>query len=206
MTAPAIFSRRRRFCFFVRTLPLPLALAAPPRPAGGRPRLGPFDGAPLRAAVVRPPRPPGGGLRGPPEPPAPRPPLEPSDPRPPPPVLRVRVVGGRRTEPARGATGEVSSCGGTRQNPSLAGRGRRRDVPGRSVSSAVAARRRRARSYSVAARRRFFRGARPGVGSAPRTYEASRWFQPHERQTSTEYTVNSSCMASIRASSASVLA
>src|SRR5688572_577858 len=137
MTAPAIFSRRRRFCFG-RTLPLPflpLALAAPPRPAGGRPRPGPPDGAPLRAAVVRPPRPPGGGLRGPPEPPAPRPPLDPSDPRPPPPVLRVRVVGGRRTEPARGATGEVSSCGGTRQNPSLAGRGRRRDVPGRGAMS-----------------------------------------------------------------------
>ena len=42
------------------------------------------------------------------------------------------------------------------------------------------------RAYSVAARRRVFRGERPGAGSAPSTYEASRWFHPQERQTSTE--------------------
>src|SRR5829696_9816786 len=101
MRPPAIFSRRPRFCFVVRAAPfgpVPFAPLATGRPPGGR------DGAPLpvREDVVRA-RPPAGG----------RP-----DPRPPPPVLLVRAGGGRRTDPARGAAGEVSSWNGTR-NPSL---------------------------------------------------------------------------------------
>ena len=54
----------------------------------------------------------------------------------------------------------------------------------------------------MAARRRLRRGWWPGAGSAPSTYEKSRWFQPQLRHTSTAYTENSCCMASIRASSA----
>src|SRR5688572_11629794 len=96
---PTIFSRRPRFCFLVRAA-LPLVPVAPGRLPAGR---GGWA-VPVRDAVVRA-RAPAGG----------RP-----DPRPPPPVLRVRAGGGRRTEPARGATGEVSSWDGTR-NPFLTG-------------------------------------------------------------------------------------
>src|SRR4051812_14970494 len=120
--ASAIFRRRRRRCFFDRGgLPLrPPGRPPEGRPPGGRPPGGrpppppplapppaPPDG--VREAVVRP-RPlaaagrrAGGGVPRP-EPRAPAPP--------PPPVLRVRDGGGRRTEPARGATGEVSSWEG----------------------------------------------------------------------------------------------
>src|SRR4051812_42082181 len=125
--AIAILSRRRRRCFFDRGgLPL-----RPPGPSpGGRLRGGglpppppppvppdaPPDAPPdpPRSAEVRPrpagaPRRGAGGVPRPPElPPVPRPAAPP-----PPPVLRVRAVGGRRTEPARGATGEVSSWEGT---------------------------------------------------------------------------------------------
>src|SRR3954462_15555760 len=121
----AIWSRRLRRCFlFVRGA----LLRDPPRPepppprdppvrdAGGRLPGGrpppPLCGTPERDAVVRA-RPPAAGLRAPPAPPTP------PVPRPPPPVLLVRAGGGRRTEPARGATGEVSSWDGTQQFPSL---------------------------------------------------------------------------------------
>src|SRR4051794_17938176 len=93
--APRAFSRRPRRCFAVRT-----AL-----PAG---RL-PVAAAPPRGVVVRPPRPAGG-----------RPP-RPAGGRPAPPPPAVRPDGGRRTEPLRGPTGEVSSWGGT-QGP-LSGSG-----------------------------------------------------------------------------------
>src|SRR5215207_10394462 len=93
---PTIFSRRMRFCFLVRAaLPLGLPVGRLPGGRGGVP-------LPPRDAVVRA-RPPAGG----------RP-----DPPPPPPVLLVRPVDGRRTDPARGATGEASSWLGT-GNPSL---------------------------------------------------------------------------------------
>src|SRR5690349_19620865 len=94
MTAPAIFSRRLRRCFFERAA-LPFGLAPPRVPDPPDPRAG--AGRPLRAAVVRA-RPPAGGR-----------------PEPPPPVGRERDGDGRRTEPARGATGEVSSWAGTRE-------------------------------------------------------------------------------------------
>src|SRR5688500_12783187 len=103
MTAAASFSRRLRCCFLLRG-PLPRGLPAGragPLPVGGRPaplRGGPPD--PVREAVVRA-RPPAGGR--------PRPPA------PPPPVGRLRTGAGRRTDPARGATGEVSSWDGTRE-------------------------------------------------------------------------------------------
>src|SRR3954454_554382 len=115
--AAVIFSRRPRRCFFVRgALPRgffrgPLPPVPPPRdpPPGGRLPGGrpppPEDAAPLRDAVVRA-RPLLAGFRAPPAA------------RPPPPVLPVRAGGGRRTEPARGGTGEVSSWKGTRE-PSL---------------------------------------------------------------------------------------
>src|SRR4051812_29704522 len=112
--AAVIFSRRPRRCFFVRgALPRgffrgPLPPVPPPRDPppggrlpGGRP-LPPEEAASVRDAVVRARLPPA-GLRAPPVP------------RPPPPVLPVRTGGGRRTEPARGATGEVSSWDGTRE-------------------------------------------------------------------------------------------
>jgi len=110
-----IFSLRLRRCFFVRVAlprgflrgpPLPPPPVPPPRdpPPGGRLPGGrpppPDAGAPVREAVVRA-RPPPAGFRA-----------------PPPAVLRVRAGGGRRTDPERGATGEVSSWDGT-QNPSL---------------------------------------------------------------------------------------
>src|SRR3954451_8453193 len=103
---PAIFSRRLRRCFFDRVLPFGCPV---PRP-GGRPP----DDAAVRAAVVRARPLPAGGRRG---PPAPLPPPErpPPEGRPPPPVGRLRTGGGRRTDPARGATGEVSSWLGTRE-------------------------------------------------------------------------------------------
>src|SRR5215218_5423081 len=105
-TRPAkIFSRRLRRCFLFRG---PLPLGPPGREPAGRGgrggRGGPPLPLPLRAAVVRG-RPPAGGRAG-------------VRPPPPPPVLRVRVGAGRRTDPAREATGEVSSWVGTR-NPSL---------------------------------------------------------------------------------------
>src|SRR5687768_4907930 len=108
MTPATILSLRLRRCFFDRAaLPrgrVPPFREPPPAPAGRPPVGRPDDPAPVRAAVVRA-RPPAGGLR------APLPPA----PRPPPPVLRVRAGGGRRTDPARGATGEVSSWDGTRE-------------------------------------------------------------------------------------------
>src|SRR5687768_12938111 len=138
MTPATILSLRLRRCFFERAaLPRgrePPFREPPPAPAGrlpvGRPPAGrPDDPAPVRAAVVRA-RPPAGGLR------APLPPA----PRPPPPVLRVRAGGGRRTDPARGATGEVSSWDGTRE-PLSDCRVRRRGGPCRSsASSAVGVR------------------------------------------------------------------
>src|SRR5689334_19834390 len=125
--ASAIFRRRRRRCFLVRgDVPLRPPGRPPPagrlpggRPPGGRPPplpppLPPELPAPVREAVVRPRLPPadarraGGGV--------PRPPLLRPVP-PPPPVLRVRAGGGRRTEPDRGATGEVSSWEGTNTAP-----------------------------------------------------------------------------------------
>src|SRR3954467_12462966 len=120
---PAIFSRRLRRCFFDRALPLGLAVTR----GGGRPP----EEAPARAAVVRARPLPAAGRRAPPEPPEP-----PERPfpvgRPPPPVGRLRVGGGRRTDPARGATGEVSSWLGTRQPLSDCGVvWRRRARPGR---------------------------------------------------------------------------
>src|SRR4051812_6028901 len=132
-----IFSRRRRPCCL---LPAGFPFVVPFFvPVGRRAALPPARGddvPPDREAVV-PPRPPAGGLAGPahPRPPAPgrgggarpRPGAAgggrpgPAHPRPPPPVLGVRTGAGRRTDPARGATGEVSSWDGTR-NPSLTGR------------------------------------------------------------------------------------
>src|SRR3954449_1687240 len=115
-TAAAIVSRRRRRCFFVRPpfgprpFPAPLGGRLPGgRPPGGRPPPEPPpepppggrpvpEPPPVRDAVVRA-RPPPAGRRAPLPPPAP---------------VRARAGGGRRTEPARGATGEVSSWGGTR--------------------------------------------------------------------------------------------
>src|SRR5688572_22154121 len=92
MTPSRALSRRLRRCFAVRA-----AL-----PAGRAP----FAVGPERDGAVRPPRP--AGSR----------PL-PAGGRPPPPVPpAVRPDGGRRTEPLRGPTGEVSSWGGT-QGPSL---------------------------------------------------------------------------------------
>src|SRR5215213_1883806 len=99
----AIVSLRRRRCFFERGgLPLRPLGRAPPRDCADAGRACPVRGPlppfpPEREAAVRP-RPPAGARREP-----------PPVPRPPPPVLRVRAGGGRRTEPARGATGEVSS-------------------------------------------------------------------------------------------------
>src|SRR3954453_12582995 len=119
-----IFSRRRRPCCL---LPAGFPFVVPfVVPVGRRAALPPAredDVPPDREAVV-PPRPPAGGR---PDPAEPRPPPpaggrpDPADPRPPPPVLGVRTGAGRRTDPARGATGEVSSWDGTR-NPSLTGR------------------------------------------------------------------------------------
>src|SRR3954454_1347616 len=104
-----IFSRRRRPCCL---LPAGFPFVVPFFvPVGRRAALPPAredDVPPDREAVV-PPRLPAGG----------RP--DPADPRPPPPLLGVRTGAGRRTDPARGATGEVSSWDGTR-NPSLTGR------------------------------------------------------------------------------------
>src|SRR4051794_23391114 len=102
---PRIFRRRLRRCFLERAaaprgFAVPL-VPDPPPDRGGAAR-------PLRAAVVRA-RPPGGGGR---------------EGLPPPPVGRERDGGGRRTEPARGATGEVSSWDGTRE-PLSGLRGRR---------------------------------------------------------------------------------
>src|SRR3954447_24839456 len=99
-TPATIFSWRLRRCFFDRgPLGLPATFAGP-RPAGGRPeppeRAVGRPGAPERDAVVR--------AR----------PLPADRPEPPPPVGRERAGVGRRTDPARGATGEVSSCDGTR--------------------------------------------------------------------------------------------
>src|SRR3954469_9005765 len=109
-----ILSRRLRRCFLLRPplARLPDGRPLPPPggplrpPPAGRPDCPPEDDAAARDAVVRA-RPPLAGRRAPP-------------PEPPPPVLRVRAGGGRRTDPARGATGEVSSWDGTR-NPSLTG-------------------------------------------------------------------------------------
>src|SRR3954452_786158 len=108
-----IFSRRRRpCCLLLAAFPFVVPFVVPFFvPAGRRAALPPAredDVPPDREAVV-PPRPPAGG----------RP--DPADPRPPPPVLGVRTGAGRRTDPARGATDEVSSWDGTR-NPSLTGR------------------------------------------------------------------------------------
>src|SRR5829696_1543194 len=118
-TPKPIFSRRRRRCFLLRAgRPLPPDGRPPPggRPPepGGRPDPGgppepggrPAPLPPLRAAVVR--ARPDGGTAG-------RPAPEPRVAPPPPPVLRVRAGAGRRTEPARGPTAEVSSWGGTRE-------------------------------------------------------------------------------------------
>src|SRR5687767_2006569 len=218
MAAPTIFSRRLRSCFLLRAAPrgllpllppLPVAGRAPAgRPPEGRPPAGRPAVPPLRDAVVR---------------------ARPSRPPPPPPVLRARAGAGRRTDPARGATGEVSSWDGTREPLSdcrgsatgtapvaalrlqLWERGRTRGAPVPGSAPAVPALHAEACTpgagdYSVATRRRLLRGWRPGSGSTPSTYEKPRWFQPQLRHTSTAYTVNSSCMASIRASSASVLA
>src|SRR4051794_16271299 len=218
MRPPAIFSRRLRRCFLDRA-PLPFALAEPGRPLPDE-RAAPelrevpaAPGAPLRDAVVRA-RPPAGG-----RPDRSRPP--------PPPVGRERDGVGRRTDPARGAPGEVSSWDGTREPLSDFSVRRRGQAPVAALSKAwrlqvwergrtrFAATRVRLLcspgrngppDHSVATRRRLRRGCCPGAGSAPRTYEASRWFQPHLRHTSTSYTVNCSCIASIRASSASVFA
>src|SRR3954453_20358086 len=126
--ASAIFRRRRRRCFFVRG-GLPLRPPGRPPPVGRPPGAPPPGGRPpplppplppelpdaVREAVVRPRLPPaderraGGGVPRP-------PPLRPVAP-PPPPVLRGRAGGGRRTEPDRGATGEVSSWEGTNSAP-----------------------------------------------------------------------------------------
>src|SRR5919107_5620322 len=116
--APRAFSRRLRRCFLVRT-------AVPEGRA-------PFAAGPERDAVVRAPRPAGG-----------RPPRPAAARAPPPLPPAVRPDGGRRTEPLRGPTGEVSSWGGT-QGPlsgqCLGGRaGLRRPAP-RVASSAVRAR------------------------------------------------------------------
>src|SRR3954462_5100107 len=103
-----IFGRRRRPCCL---LPAGFPFVVPFFvPVGRRAALPPAreDDAPPDRELVVPPRPPAGGRPA------------PADPRPPPPVLRVRTCGGRRTDPARGATGEVSSWDGTR-NPSLTG-------------------------------------------------------------------------------------
>ncbi|MCU1620696.1 MAG: hypothetical protein JWR41_2702, partial [Modestobacter sp.] len=111
-----------------------------------------------------------------------------------PPLPTARAGGGRRLEPAGRPTGEVSSWGGTQWAlPRVVGGRGGAWAPQDDVFSCVpaAAQRPAARQgagpgyYSVAARRRFLRGARPGVGSAPSTYEDTRWFQPQPRQTST---------------------
>src|ERR687890_295228 len=122
--APRAFSRRLRRCFLVRTA-LPEGRA-------------PFAAGPERDAVVRTPRPAGG-----------RPP-RPAGGRPPPPLPpAVRPDGGRRTEPLRGPTGEVSSWGGT-QGPSLV----RVSVGAQDVTRPAP------RVASSAARARTTRGAR----------------------------------------------
>src|SRR5919202_2668441 len=100
--APRALSRRRRRCFFVRR-----ALPAGRLPVAAAPVRDVPDAAPPRVAVVRTPRPAGG-----------RPPRPAGGRPPPPPPPAVRPDGGRRTEPLRGPTGEVSSWGGT-QGPSL---------------------------------------------------------------------------------------
>src|SRR3954453_4554286 len=93
---PTTFSRRLRRCFFERG-PFPLAEVRG-RPLPPPLREGPEP--PVREAVVRA-RPPAGG--------------RPARSGPPPPVGRDRDGGGRLTDPARGATGEVSSWDGTRE-------------------------------------------------------------------------------------------
>src|SRR4051794_40368823 len=191
-----IFSLRLRRCCFVRgALPRGFRPEPPPVPPprdpppggrlpGGRPPP-PEEAAPLRDAVVRA-RPLLAGFRAPPVA------------RPPPPVLPVRAWGGRRTEPARGATGEVSSWNGTREplsvslwNTSVSATGTTPVAawrlalwkPGRTRGCGPSARTpvtegpdvktepRRPVSYSVAAWRRLRRRCVPGSGSAPRTYE-----------------------------------
>src|SRR5947209_2127013 len=59
---------------------------------------------------------------------------------PPAPLRAARAGGGRRTDPARGATGEVSSWGGTRGPLSGCGAGPGQAPVARVASSAVAAR------------------------------------------------------------------